>query len=85
MHAIIEAALVGTRHHGLFVRDVEVITLGLCGDALGILLHAFVALHTECDAVGGFLVVDGFVRPPKDGERFFPLTSVEKINGCEPA
>lgn len=30
-------------------------------------------------------VVDGFVRPPKDGERFFPLTSVEKINGCEPA
>ncbi len=30
-------------------------------------------------------IVDGFVRPPKDGERFFPLTSVEKINGCEPA
>ena len=30
-------------------------------------------------------VVDGFVRPPRDGERFFPLTSVEKINGCEPA
>ena len=29
-------------------------------------------------------VVEGFVRPPKDGERFFPLTSVEKINGCEP-
>ena len=29
-------------------------------------------------------VVDGFVRPPKDGERFFPLASVEKINGCEP-
>lgn len=30
-------------------------------------------------------VVDGFVRPPKEGERFFPLSSVEKINGCEPA
>ena len=30
-------------------------------------------------------VVDGFVRPPKEGERFFPLASVEKINGCEPA
>ena len=30
-------------------------------------------------------VVDGFVRPPRDGERFFPLTSVEKINGCDPA
>ncbi len=30
-------------------------------------------------------VVDGFVRPPKDGEKFFPLTSVERINGCEPS
>ena len=30
-------------------------------------------------------VVDGFVRPPREGERFFPLASVEKINGCEPA
>lgn len=30
-------------------------------------------------------VVDGFVRPPKEGEKFFPLTSVEKINGCEPS
>ena len=29
-------------------------------------------------------VVDGFVRPPKEGERFFPLASVEKINGCDP-
>lgn len=29
-------------------------------------------------------VVDGFVRPPREGERFFPLASVEKINGCEP-
>lgn len=30
-------------------------------------------------------VVNGFVRPPRDGERFFPLVSVEKINGCDPA
>lgn len=30
-------------------------------------------------------VIDGFVRPPREGERFFPLASVEKINGCEPA
>ena len=29
-------------------------------------------------------VVDGYVRPPRDGERFFPLASVERINGCEP-
>lgn len=30
-------------------------------------------------------VVEGFVRPPRDGERFFPLTDVVKINGCDPA
>lgn len=30
-------------------------------------------------------VVEGFVRPPRDGERFFPLTSIERINGCDPA
>ncbi len=30
-------------------------------------------------------VVEGFVRPPRDGERFFPLTSVVRINGCDPA
>lgn len=30
-------------------------------------------------------VVDGFVRPPRDGEKFFPLTSIEKINGCDAA
>ncbi len=29
-------------------------------------------------------VVDGFVRPPKEGDRYFPLVSVEKINGCNP-
>lgn len=30
-------------------------------------------------------VVEGFVRPPRDGERFFPLTDVVRINGCDPA
>ena len=30
-------------------------------------------------------VVEGPVRPPKEGEKFFPLIKVEKINGCEPA
>jgi len=29
-------------------------------------------------------VVEGFVRPPKDGEKFFPLADVVKINGCDP-
>lgn len=29
-------------------------------------------------------VVDGYVRPPKEGERFFPLASIELINGCQP-
>ncbi len=26
----------------------------------------------------------GEIRPPKKGEKFFPLTKVEKINGCDP-
>lgn len=30
-------------------------------------------------------VVDGFVRPPRDGEKFFPLTRIERINGCDTA
>lgn len=30
-------------------------------------------------------VVEGFVRPPHDGERFFPLTNIVRINGCDPA
>ena len=30
-------------------------------------------------------VVDGFVRPPREGERFFPLSSIERINGCQPS
>lgn len=29
-------------------------------------------------------VVQGKVRPPKEGEKYFPLTSVEMINGREP-
>lgn len=30
-------------------------------------------------------VVQGFVRPPHEGEKYFPLTSIEKINGREPS
>ena len=29
-------------------------------------------------------VVEGFIRPPKEGEKFFPLSSVESINGRTP-
>lgn len=29
-------------------------------------------------------VVNCMVRPPHDGEKYFPLTSIVKINGCEP-
>ncbi len=29
-------------------------------------------------------VVYGKVRPPKEGEKYFPLTSAEMINGCKP-
>lgn len=29
-------------------------------------------------------VIDGMVRPPHDGEKYFPLTSVNKINGRNP-
>ncbi len=29
-------------------------------------------------------VVEGFVRPPHDGEKYFILTSVENVNGCDP-
>lgn len=28
--------------------------------------------------------VYGTIRPPKSGEKYFPLTKVEKINGCKP-
>ena len=28
--------------------------------------------------------VRGTIRPPKKGDKFFPLTKVEKINGCDP-
>ena len=29
-------------------------------------------------------VVEGHVRPPRDGEKFFPLVDIVKINGCTP-
>ncbi|MBQ9640078.1 MAG: transcription termination factor Rho [Bacteroidaceae bacterium] len=29
-------------------------------------------------------VVEGYVRPPRTGEKFFPLVDVVKINGCDP-
>ena len=30
-------------------------------------------------------VVEGTVRPPREGEKYFPLVSVKKINGCDPS
>ena len=30
-------------------------------------------------------VVEGTIRPPHEGEKFFPLVSIEKINGCAPS
>lgn len=30
-------------------------------------------------------VIDGFVRPPHENEKFFPLTSIETINGRNPS
>ena len=30
-------------------------------------------------------VVEGKIRPPKEGEKFFPLVKVQKINGCDPS
>lgn len=30
-------------------------------------------------------VVEGTIRPPKEGEKFFPLVKVNKINGCDPS
>lgn len=30
-------------------------------------------------------VVEGTIRPPKEGEKYFPLVKVEKINGRDPA
>ena len=29
-------------------------------------------------------VVEGTTRPPKEGEKFFPLINIKKINGCNP-
>ncbi len=30
-------------------------------------------------------VVEGTIRPPREGEKFFPLVRIDKINGCEPS
>ena len=30
-------------------------------------------------------VVEGTIRPPREGEKFFPLVNISKINGCAPA
>ena len=30
-------------------------------------------------------VVEGTIRPPKEGEKFFPLVKENKINGCDPS
>jgi len=30
-------------------------------------------------------VIEGKIRPPHEGEKFFPLVSITKINGCEPS
>ncbi len=30
-------------------------------------------------------VIEGAVRPPREGEKYFPLTSISKINGCDPS
>ena len=30
-------------------------------------------------------VVDGSIRPPKEGEKYFPLVKVDKINGVDPS
>ena len=30
-------------------------------------------------------VVEGYIRPPKEGEKYFPLVKVSKINGFDPA
>jgi transcription termination factor Rho len=30
-------------------------------------------------------VVEGIIRPPREGEKFFPLVKVNKINGLEPS
>jgi transcription termination factor Rho len=30
-------------------------------------------------------VVEGTIRPPKEGEKFFPLVKISKINGCDPS
>ena len=31
------------------------------------------------------VVVEGTIRPPKEGEKFFPLMKINRINGCDPS
>ena len=30
-------------------------------------------------------VVEGSIRPPREGEKYYPLVNVESVNGCNPA
>ncbi|MBP5770063.1 MAG: transcription termination factor Rho [Bacteroidaceae bacterium] len=30
-------------------------------------------------------VVEGYVRPPREGEKYFPLTNIKQVNGVDPA
>ena len=30
-------------------------------------------------------VVEGSIRPPREGEKYFPLMSIDSVNGCNPA
>ena len=30
-------------------------------------------------------MIEGFIRPPREGEKYFPLTTVDRVNGCDPA
>ena len=30
-------------------------------------------------------VVEGAIRPPREGEKYFPLMSIDSVNGCNPA
>lgn len=29
--------------------------------------------------------IEGQIRPPKEGEKYFPLVSIKRVNGCDPA
>ena len=30
-------------------------------------------------------IVEGAIRPPREGEKFFPMVRIDKINGCDPS